>query len=350
MKNNKHTNYLTILFEDNISTILILFIVTFIIFSIINPSFAKINNLQSMAFQFSELGLFSIAMSIAIIPGGIDLSIVAIANLSSIFMAIFIKNILNSYFIFNNIYCIIFFAIFIGLLVGIICGFINGLLIGYLEIPAILATLVTMTIYNGLSIGITKGTTLASMPKELTNMINYSIFYIPIPLLVFLLVGLIVHIVLMMNKLGWNIFLIGTNLKASILTGIKTRKSILISHIIIGIIASISGIVILGRTNSASAQYGNSYILTSILVVILGGINILGGKGIFIGVIISVVFLQTLSTGFNFILQGISGSNFFKDFVWGLLLIIMIFINKNGYFQTWFKGLFNFNNNDKIKN
>lgn len=347
MKNNKHTNYLTILFDDNISTILILFIVTFIVFSIINPSFAKINNLQSMAFQFSELGLFSIAMSIAIIPGGIDLSIVAIANLSSIFMAIFIKNILNSYFIFN-IYGIIFLAIFIGLLVGIICGAINGLLIGYLEIPAILATLVTMTIYNGLSIGITKGTTLASMPKELTNMINYSIFYIPIPLIVFLLVGLIVHIILMMNKLGWNIFLIGTNLKASILTGIKTKKSILISHIIIGIIASISGIVILGRTNSASAQYGNSYILTSILVVILGGINILGGKGIFVGVIISVVFLQTLSTGFNFILQGISGSNFFKDFVWGLLLIIMIFINKNGYFQTWFKGLFNFNN--KIKN
>lgn len=347
MKNNKHTNYLTILFDDNISTILILFIVTFIVFSIINPSFAKINNLQSMAFQFSELGLFSIAMSIAIIPGGIDLSIVAIANLSSIFMAIFIKNILNSYFIFN-IYGIIFLAIFIGLLVGIICGAINGLLIGYLEIPAILATLVTMTIYNGLSIGITKGTTLASMPKELTNMINYSIFYIPIPLIVFLLVGLIVHIVLMMNKLGWNIFLIGSNLKASILTGIKTKKSILISHIIIGIIASISGIVILGRTNSASAQYGNSYILTSILVVILGGINILGGKGIFVGVIISVVFLQTLSTGFNFILQGISGSNFFKDFVWGLLLIIMIFINKNGYLQTWFKGLFNFNN--KIKN
>ena len=347
MKNNKHTNYLTILFDDNISTILILFIVTFIVFSIINPSFAKINNLQSMAFQFSELGLFSIAMSIAIIPGGIDLSIVAIANLSSIFMAIFIKNILNSYFIFN-IYGIIFLAILIGLLVGIICGAINGLLIGYLEIPAILATLVTMTIYNGLSIGITKGTTLASMPKELTNMINYSIFYIPIPLIVFLLVGLIVHIVLMMNKLGWNIFLIGSNLKASILTGIKTKKSILISHIIIGIIASISGIVILGRTNSASAQYGNSYILTSILVVILGGINILGGKGLFVGVIISVVFLQTLSTGFNFILQGISGSNFFKDFVWGLLLIIMIFINKNGYFQTWFKGLFNFNN--KIKN
>lgn len=135
MKNNKHINYLTILFEDNISTILILFVVTFIIFSIINPSFAKISNLESMAFQLSELGLFSIVMSIAIIPGGIYLSIVAIANLSSIFMAIFIKNIINSYFIFNNIYGVIFFAIFVGLLVGIICGVINGLLIGYLEIP-----------------------------------------------------------------------------------------------------------------------------------------------------------------------------------------------------------------------
>lgn len=345
--NVKTPNFLTVCFEDNVSTLITLFIIMFSVFVFINPSFVRLSNLRSIAFQFSELGLFSIAMFIAIVPGGIDLSTVATANLSSILMAFFIKNVSGASS--PHIFFIILLTICIGLLSGFVCGALNGVLIGYLKIPAILSTLVTMTIFNGFSIGITKGATIASIPKEFISIGSGVIFGVPVPLIIFLFVSAVIQILLTRHEFGWNLFLIGTNPTASTLTGINIKRNILFSHMIIGIISSIAGIVILARTNSASAQYGNSYILSSILVVILGGVNILGGRGFFIGVVVAVVFLQVLSTGFNLILQSVSGSNFLKDFIWGGLLILMIFINKNGTQKAWLNDLFGFISRKKNK-
>ncbi len=327
-------DYLTSCFEKNTSFLGILLIVVFISFSLINPRvFLDLKNLQSMAFQFSELGLCAIAMCLAIIIGGIDLSIVAIANLSAVLMAILIKEFSGE--VTNVSLYIILMTVLFGLCVGVICGLINGFLIGYLEIPAMLATLVTMTLFNGVAIGLTKGVTVAGIPDNFLQIGIGTLLGIPIPLIIFLLVALVVHCLLMKHKFGWSLFLIGTSMKSSYLTGIDNKKNMMLTHALIGVISAIAGIVILARTNSASAQYGVSYTLSSILIVILGGISISGGKGFFTGVIISVVFLQILSTGFNLLLQGVSGGNFFKDFVWGALLIMIIFVNKNSLIEKF---------------
>lgn len=336
MKNEK--NLLTSCFEDNIFTLLIFFAVMFLVFTLISPKiFLSVNNLQSIAFQFSELGILAIAMCLAVVPGGIDLSIVSSANLSAVIMAIFLKNMSVS----TNmpIVILILITIAVGILVGSISGFINGLIIGYLEIPPILATLVTMTLYQGLAIGITKGTTVASIPKEFLYLGTGTFFGIPIPLIIFIFVAIVINILLMKHKFGYNIFLIGTSQKASSLTGIVIRKNIALLHTVIGIISALAGVIILARTNSASAYYGASYILSTILIVILAGVSILGGKGHFVGVVIAIVFLQVLSTGFNIVLQSVSGSNFLKDFIWGLLLILMIFMNKSDKIKLWMKSL-----------
>ncbi len=327
MKKTK-TNFLTTCFDENIYILALFFAIMFVTFSMLNPNtFLRANNLQSIAFQLSELGLFSIAMCLAIIPGGINLSIVSIANLSAILMTFFIKYLAATSI--DSIFLIIALTILLGLVIGLVCGLINGLLIIYFKIPEMLATLVTMNIFNGLGIGITKGITLASIPKEFLVIGNGLILGIPIPLIIFISVAIIVRYLLMHNKFGWNIFLVGTNKIVTNLNGIFINKNILITHALIGVISSIAGVVILARTNSASAQYGSTYILSSILVVILGGVSILGGKGFFSGIILAVMFLQVLSTGFNLILQTVSGGNFFKDFIWGFLLLFMIFMNKN---------------------
>ncbi len=321
-------NFISQCFEEHISTLSIFLAIMFAAFSIFNPRvFLSVNNLQSIGFQLSELGIFSIAMCLAIIPGGINLSIVAMANLTAILMTFFIKYLMLSSI--SSIFLIIVLTILVGLIIGLVLGLINGLIISFLEIPEILATLVTMNIYTGLAIGITKGVTLASIPKEFLVIGSSSLFGIPVPMIIFISLALIIRYTLMNNKFGWNIFLIGTNKQVIKLNGVSLRKNMLLTHTIIGLISAIAAIVILARTNSASAQYGNTYILSSILVVILGGVSILGGKGFFSGIILSVVFLQVLSTGFNLVLQGVSGGNFFRDFVWGFLLLFMIFINKN---------------------
>ncbi|MBW7886031.1 MAG: ABC transporter permease, partial [Caldilineaceae bacterium] len=79
----------------------------------------------------------------------------------------------------------------------------------------------------------------------------------------------------------------------------------------------------LARTNSANADYGVSYVLLTLLIVVLGGVAVTGGFGKVLGVILALVALQFLSTGFNMLLVRFGGSNFFRDFAWGLLLLVV---------------------------
>lgn len=79
----------------------------------------------------------------------------------------------------------------------------------------------------------------------------------------------------------------------------------------------------MARTNSANADYGVSYVLMTILIAVLGGIAVTGGFGKVLGVMLALVALQFLSTGFNMLLVSFGGSNFFRDFAWGLLLLVV---------------------------
>lgn len=118
----------------------------------------------------------------------------------------------------------------------------------------------------------------------------------------------------------------GGNPKAALYFGYNNRQIVVITHVIGGVLAALAGIIVMSRTNSVNPEYGNSYLLLAILIVVMGGINIKGGEGNLWGVFLAVFVLQLFSTGFNMLLQGIPGAIFFRDFLWGgLLLFIMIF-------------------------
>jgi ribose/xylose/arabinose/galactoside ABC-type transport system permease subunit len=91
-----------------------------------------------------------------------------------------------------------------------------------------------------------------------------------------------------------------------------------------GLLASVAGLINLARTNSASPAYGSSYLLLTILIAVLGGVSVAGGSGRVAGVVLALITLQMLSTGFNMILIGTGNSNFFKSFAWGLLLLAVV--------------------------
>jgi simple sugar transport system permease protein len=95
-----------------------------------------------------------------------------------------------------------------------------------------------------------------------------------------------------------------------------------------GVLASIAGIINLARTDSANPSYGASYVLLTILIAVLGGISVSGGSGRVAGVVLALVSLQMLSTGFNMILVNTGDSNFFKNFAWGVLLLVVVSLSR----------------------
>lgn len=310
--------------DGNLTRLIAMMVFVFAAMSMLKPDlFPTMDSLISMAFQFPEFGIMAIAMMICMITGGIDLSIVGIANLSSILAAVTMVNLIPEGAGTGQIALVILFAVALAVLTGLACGLLNGIAISAFGIPPILTTLGSMQLFTGIGIIITKGKAVYGFPLEFTILGAGSVLYIPIPLILFSLLVVAFSIMLKRTSYGLKLYMMGTNPTASTYSGINNLKVTVKTYMYSGALAAIAGLLIASRTNSANADYGSSYILQALLVAILGGVNPNGGFGKVAGVVVAVLTLQFLSTGFNML----HISNFFKDFIWGAVLIVVMVTN-----------------------
>jgi simple sugar transport system permease protein len=303
-----------------------IFVVLVPFFGLSNKSFLTIRSITSMAFQLPEIGVLSMAMMVTMLIGGINLSVNATANLAAVIAGTFLITFLPKEADHNLITLYIIGTILVAILVGVITGIINGSLIGYMGVPPILATLATLTLFTGISTGITGGRTVTGFPDQFQIIGSKTLAGIPIPFLVFVAVTIIVYILLDHTTFGFKARMLGSNETASKFSGINNKAINMKVYVLSGIVSSISGILIMSRTMSAAYMYGtSSYVLLTILVAVLAGV--VPGFGNVLNVFVTVLILQVLSTGPHMLLMGVPGSSFFKDFSWGVLLIIIFVIN-----------------------
>ena len=297
--------------KNNLMIVLI-GVAIFVIMSILEPrAFLRIANIRGMFVQLPEYGILCFGMMLAMISGGIDLSLVGIANLASIVAATFMIQR-------GGAPGSIFFAIIIALLVGALCGLFNGFLIGYLKIPAMLVTLCGLQLYQGLGLAITKGPALTGLPEAYGNIANGNLLGIPIPFYVFIVVTIIIAFLLRSTVYGHQLEFMGTNETASKYAGINNLKVTLMTYMTSGILGAIGGLLISSHYNSAKSDYGKSYTLLTLLIVVLGGTDPDGGKSNVAGVALAVILLQLVSSAFNILRI----SSFMKTFVFGLILVL----------------------------
>ena len=317
--------------DKNFNRLLIVLFFVFILSSILKPGlFLRGSNFVSMARQIPEFGIMAIGISFTMLTGGIDLSTVYAANLSSIIAAKLMLNLSANATSPHTMASIILLSICIALLVGSLCGVLNGLLISKIGIPAILATLGTQQLFWGIAIVITAGKSISGLPMMYFEFGNTELFgFIPISLIFFIIVAMIASLVLSKTKFGARLYLLGTNAIASKFAGLNIDFLIILTYAFSGILASISGLIMMASTNSTKADYGSSYTMQCILIAVMGGINPNGGSGNIKGVVLVVIILQMLSSVLN-MFENIS--NFYRDIIWGgALLGIMVFnyvINK----------------------
>jgi simple sugar transport system permease protein len=299
----------------------IIMTVVFAIMSAINPTkFLRVSSFQSMAFQIPELGLFSLAMFIAMLSGGINLSIIASANVSGIVGAIVLKSLLTAKIGGIGVELSILVAITVIISISVIIGLINGLLVGHAGISAVLATLGTMTLLEGLSITITKGGAISGFPKPFLFIGNGFLSGIPMPFVIFIFCALAVSFYLKKTRIGFSIYMIGSNETATLYSGINNNRILINVYMISGLLSGLAAIVMISRFNSAKASYGLSYLLLSILVILLGGVSAYGGTGNVLGILIALFILQFFSSGFNLL----GFSTFLTTAIWGTVLVLVM--------------------------
>ena len=178
--------------------LLIIFIILVVGFGIFEDGFLTQRSIFSMAFQLPEIGLLSYAMMLPYLVGGINLAINASSNLSALIGAIFLLKFIPLLGLPESPVLQIGAVFVVAVLVGIAAGLFNGFLVGYINAPPILATLASMAFFTGISVGLTKGSTITGFPQSISLISNTSYLGVPTPFLIF--IGVKILLMILMNK------------------------------------------------------------------------------------------------------------------------------------------------------
>lgn len=271
----------------------------FVVFALLSPAFFSVINFQSMGFQVAEVGLLSLAVMLSMLTGGIDLSIVSIAAVASVVAAKLFTAVDAASMTGVGALAATAAFIVVGMLAGVACGVLNGTLITRLRISPILATLGTMQLLNGVAVILTGGRAIYGFPSQFLTIGNGHLAGVPVPLLILLAGATLTTVFVNRTGVGLSIKLVGANPIAARYSGLNNDRVLMLTYVASAILASSAGIIIAARSASANADYGASYVLLAIVIVVLGGVNPLGGYGTVTGVVLAAFTLQMVSSGFN---------------------------------------------------
>jgi len=292
-----------------------------LVMSIAMPSkFLSGINIQSMASQFPEFGFLALAMMLAMITGGIDLSVVSIANLTGVIAAMILSGSLDNGMPDGTA---IFLAIVVIIAISTLCGLMNGALIAFIGVPPILATLGTQGLFMGIAIVLTKGHSISGFPEQFMVIGNNNFLGIPISFILFIFAAFLVSTLLTRTKQGFSMFMVGSSPVVSRFSGVNNTKVLIITYMTTAILAGLASVIMISRVNSMRPGYGTVYLLQAILVVVLGGVDPDGGFGNVPGLIMGIFILQLTQSGLNIL----AFSPFFKKFMWGFALLLVMVLN-----------------------
>ena len=310
--------------HSKIWTLFIMMIVLTAVMSVALPDkFLRLLNFQSMFSQIPEFGLLAIAMMIAMITGGIDLSVVSITNLTGVVSALVLTKMITPEMAGGQMFLTMALAVIAALALSTLCGLLNGIVIAKFGVPPILATLGTQGLFLGIAIAITEGHGISTFPEKFLFIGSGQVGVIPMPFIIFVVVALIIALFLNKTKLGLSMFMVGSNASVSKFAGVNNDDILIKTYMVTGLLAGVSSVIMISRVNSMRPGYGSAYLLQAILVVILGGVDPYGGYGTVLGVVMGIIILQVLQSGFNIL----TFTPFFKKFIWGFMLLIVMIIN-----------------------
>lgn len=293
-----------------------LLIIEILILAMLNPEFAKINNLVEILQFGATLFLMAVgeALVIMVIPGGIDISIGSIMSLCCVILGLIYRNTGN-----------MVLALFATILAGAAFGLINGVMVGFFNLPSLIATLGTQYVFASLALYITNGVAISGFPEsfswlslEMTFGIPNQILFMVIPVLA------VVLFLIYKTRFGRNVYLTGNNAEAAKFAAIKTKWTIFFVFVLAGVLTAFGAIINCSWLMTARADAGSGLEMNAITVAMLGGISAVeGGRGHLSGVIIGTVIITMLKSGLQ--MAGINSTWILA--ITGIILIISIIVN-----------------------
>lgn len=260
------------------------------IFSAALPGFATISNLFTLLNSISVLGILALGAAVVIIGRGLDISQIASMAVGAAVAAIMMQNGLS-----------IGWALSVGLCVPIVIGLVNGLVIAFIEVPPLFATLATnLLMFGGARVFFIGSNYTIHVPDRAQSFLALggNLGVIPVPVLVFLGLGVLVHLYLSRTRAGRLIYAHGDNADAARVTGIAIRPLTVFEYVLSALLAYVAGLVLMAMLSSIDTQIVmGTEIFSVILVVVLGGVSLVGGRGSVYSVMAGALLIGVLQSG-----------------------------------------------------
>lgn len=267
----------------------LLLIIVFVVVSLVVPYFLTPTNLVSVLIQTSTLALLAIGQAAVLILGGIDLSMPGTMALGAIFGAMFMRDGGSPL-----IAALIMVAVPVGL------GMINGFAVSYFNMIPFVVTLAMQAITGGAAILLTNQISISNLPKSFTGTIMGKVVGLPVPILIVIVVTILVQLILTRSVYGRWLYSTGTNIRTALVSGVPTKKVVLLTYAFAGLMAGLAAIILTSRLASASPQMGKDALVMDIIAsAAIGGVSTMGGVGTALNAVVGAIIITLISNVMN---------------------------------------------------
>jgi ribose transport system permease protein len=279
----------------------------------LSDHFLTFDNLMNVFRQSAVNVLLALGQLLVIVTAGIDLSVGSVLGLACVVAALMMRTGLPGWF-----------SALTAIGVGLGLGLINGLLLTRLRLPhPFIPTLGMMNVARGLALVISGGFPISNLPESFRWLGAGRISLIPAPVALVLVVCAVFHFFLTRTTIGRDIYAIGGNKQAAILSGVPVDSRLTLVYALSGGIAGLAAIVLAGRMNSGYPLAGSGAELDSIAAVIIGGASFFGGVGSVSGTLVGALIIGVLRNGLNLL----DVSSYWQTTVIGVVIVMAVWID-----------------------
>lgn len=300
--------------------VFVVFIALFILCAAFLRGFLTTDNMLTLLQNVAVLGILGLAMAIVVIGRGIDISLIATLAVPP---GLVLQMVQHGHSLPGSIS--------VALAIAIVFGLFNGWLIAYAEVPSLFATLATGIFLAGFGQAALFELDVVQWSDGMEGFDRLgqgSVLGVPMPIILFALACVVVAVLLRATRWGAYIYAIGDNASAARVTGIPTRPIIVLQYVLAALIGCFAGLILASSVNSMPTRIFNSTLIYDvILVVVLGGIGLSGGRGGVINVILGTLLIGTMLNGMTIMNMSYAAQNLVKGVVLLIAVIADSFLN-----------------------
>lgn len=299
-----------------------LLIAVFGFFALTTHSFLAPGNFMNILFNASVLGIMVIGQSFALLTGNFDLSAESTLGLCGL-LGIWLITTAGPPRYGSGWMLPMAVSVVLIFLVGAAIGWINGLLITKMKVNNFVVTLAMLITIRGLTLLINNGQTTYSISAAYNAIGMGKLGFIPIPVILFLMMFALAHVVVTYTPFGRELCAIGGNRNAALASGVRPERRIIQVYIISGVLAALAGWMLSARLTNTMASMGKGMIFEVFAAAVIGGISLKGGQGSMIGALGGVLLLATISAGMNLM----NVSVYWVQTIRGLIILVAMLID-----------------------